>query len=139
MPCTEISGSPGMPKPNDALPPLEGRVPRRITVPLAQRNPSPNVAPAPLLVACAPWKNVGACPAGGVLLSCRSTVSFVTRATPFATSLPASPNELRQPDCAPTALELPHGHAVPLPSPKQNGWIAQCTSKIASAAPVFEA
>jgi hypothetical protein len=29
------------------------------------------------------------------------------------------PSELRQPSRSPTALLLPHGHAVPVPSPKQ--------------------
>src|SRR6185295_15627352 len=42
-------------------------------------------------------------------------------ATPWPASLPPLPSELRQPEPAPTGLLLPHGHAVPLPSPKQNG------------------
>jgi hypothetical protein len=48
-----------------------------------------------------------------------TSVSCAIVAKPLARSLPPMPSELRQPSIAPTALALPHGHGVPLPSPAQ--------------------
>src|SRR5437764_3092038 len=50
----------------------------------------------------------------------RSTnVSALTLALPLVASRPPEPSEFRQPAPPPTALLLPHGQGVPVPSPKQ--------------------
>src|SRR4051812_32076321 len=50
----------------------------------------------------------------------RTTVSLLKDAVPLALNEAPWPNELRQPELAPVGALLPHGHAVPEPSPLQN-------------------
>jgi hypothetical protein len=52
-------------------------------------------------------------------LPCRTSVSALRLDAPVSIRRPPVPSELTHPDCAIGALALPHGHAVPLPSPKQ--------------------
>src|SRR5205085_11847189 len=93
-------------------------VPRRMTVPAAQRRPSPNAAPSPPLCCDVPWKY--STELSGMPLPERTNVSAPTLLAPEAVRRPPVPSEWRQPSFAPTALLLPHGQAVPEPSPKQN-------------------
>src|ERR1700733_12273729 len=49
-----------------------------------------------------------------------TSVSPDKLANPLVTSFPPVPSELRQPASLPTGLELPHGQADAVPSPRQN-------------------
>src|SRR5439155_24487623 len=65
-----------------------------------------------------PWKY--SAELSGMPAPATTNVSAVMLALPLAVNAPPEPSELRQPTPAPTALLLPHGQAVPVPSPKQN-------------------
>ena len=99
-------------------PPAFATVFKRTTVPPAQRNPSPNVAPRPPFTCAVPWK-YSAELVPGICEPESTSVSKVMLASPLAISLPPVPSELRQPDPSPTGEALPHGHAVALPSPER--------------------
>src|SRR5262245_49435103 len=87
--------------------------------PPAQRNPSPNGAPAPPATSAFPWKYMHV---ESVMPLPLSTIeSAETLGVPLASSLPAVPFELRQPAFSPGVLSFAHGHGVPRPSPKQIG------------------
>src|SRR6188768_1903416 len=53
----------------------------------------------------------------------RTTESADSDEVPVTASRPPLPIELKQPSPEPRMLLLPHGQAVPLPSPKQNAWL----------------
>src|SRR5438105_15962637 len=92
---------------------------RRASVPLMHCNPSPNVMPAPpfsFVVPCTNMHNEG-----GIPLAPRVSLSCAIRATPDATRRAAAPVEFGQPLASEVGNEVGHGHAVPLPSPGQNG------------------
>ena len=128
-PRTAIDGSPA---PGYCDAPAEFvLVPRRITVPPAQRRPSPKTAPAPPLCCDVPWKY--STELSGIPEPASTNVSAVMLAAPLAASTPPCPSELAQP--APAAPLLPHGHAVPVPSPEQNANVvtpAEGTSAVAA-------
>ena len=97
------------------LPELAKRTWRRRTPPPAQRRPSPKGFPLPELTALLPWKKS---PGPGVRFVAESTRSSVAMLVePDAERIPPLPVSLAQPSPAP--LLLPHGQAVPLPSPEQ--------------------
>src|SRR6187402_3402400 len=92
-------------------------VPRRITDPPAQRNPSPKTEPAPPLTCVVPWKY--SAELLGMPEPTSTSESPAMLATPCAwRCAPLAFSEFAQP--LPAAPELPHGHGVPVPSPKQN-------------------
>src|SRR5204863_3033259 len=117
-PVTEIGGSP-VPAPNAIEPATAAFDPMRVTKPPAQRTPSPKADPFPAWRGTVPWKS------SAVVVAGRSVTVIVklsaeTRGVPLATSRPPPvANELSQP--WPAAPTLPHGQAVALPSPAQNG------------------
>src|SRR5207247_889162 len=90
-----------------------------MTVPPAQRNPSPKTEPLPLFCWRVPWKNrtleTGRLPAFNV------TVSAEMLAVPVPRSVEPTANEFKQPDCEAVVLLLAHGQAVcgATPSPMQ--------------------
>src|ERR1051326_7690397 len=90
-----------------------------MTVPPAQRKPSPNPEPLPLFCWVVPWKNstlaMGSPPAFS------TTVSPLRLGLPVARSVEPTPNEFKQPDCEAVVLLLAHGQAVcgATPSPMQ--------------------
>ncbi len=91
-------------------------VPRRMIEPPAQRRPSPNVVPAPPAMRVVPWKY--SAELFGMFVPRSASVSLLMLDEPVAARLaPAALIECAQP--LPAAPELPHGQAVPLPSPKQ--------------------
>src|SRR5689334_6330866 len=84
--------------------------------PPAHRSPSPNAEPAPLLTRVVPWKY--SAELLGIPDPWRSTESAARLGAPVArSSAPCALTLLAQPLFATPAL--PHGHAVPLPSPEQ--------------------
>src|SRR5690349_769322 len=85
-------------------------VPRRKTVPLAQRKPSPKTAPTPLFCCVVPWKY--SAELLGIPDPRKTTVSAPMLAVPVADSAPPTPSELRQPEKDPLTLSLPQGHGV---------------------------
>ena len=87
-------------------------------MPPAQRKPSPKTAPAPPLRRVVPWKNVTI--EFETLVAASTIESLDTLGRPFVASCePDGANELGQP--RPLSPIPPQGHAVPVPSPKQNG------------------
>src|SRR6185503_20573561 len=90
-----------------------------MTVPLAQRRPSPNAVPLPAAVRVVPWKN--SVLAAGRLSAVRTTVSFTMLESPDARSRPPTPVLAVQPTWLATGLLLPHGHCAcgATPSPAQ--------------------
>src|SRR6187549_2372203 len=112
-----MSGSAPTPCPYDAVPPDVVFVPRRITLPPAQRTPSPKTMPSPPLICASPWKK-SADVVGGRLDAMSTSESFEMLATPVAPSAPPPVvNEFSQPR---PAVPLVHGQAAPVPSPAQN-------------------
>src|SRR5688572_8265876 len=88
----------------------------RTVLPLAQRRPSPNTAPAPPAVTASPWKKRTL--AFVALVTSSRTESLDNDGCPADCSRAPTPSECRQPDWSPGALSLPHGQAVLAPSPK---------------------
>src|SRR5262245_37397203 len=87
-----------------------------MTEPPAQRMPSPNRAPEPEAMSVVPWKY--SAELFDMPLPFRLNVSFEMLAAPVpARFAPAALTELAQP--LPAVPLLPHGHARPVPSPKQ--------------------
>src|SRR5688572_8387658 len=83
-------------------------------VPATQRSPSAKGT----LVCAVPWKYMQG--PFGMSEPCRTRLSLATLALPVdSKSAPSGLTELAQP--WPVAPELPHGHAVLVPSPKQYG------------------
>ena len=98
------------------MPPTFVFVPRRTTVPPAQRRPSPNTAPAPEAIRAVPWKYRAEL--FGMPVPVSTNVSAETLAVPLpAMCAPAAFTELAQP--LPALPLLAHGQAVPVPSPEQ--------------------
>ncbi|MDZ4772290.1 MAG: hypothetical protein SGI72_04065 [Planctomycetota bacterium] len=91
---------------------------RRVTVPVTHRSPSPKSEPDPADWRSDPWKYNT--PPFGIASPRRINVSLDTLATPTAVKLAPTTNAFLQPKRAPLKLALPHGQAVPDPSPKQN-------------------
>src|SRR6187402_3401305 len=88
---------------------------KRVIAPPTQNNPSRNGSPPP--IGAVPWKNCS----GGVGVmpeACSTTESLLTDAIPFDhNTAPVAFDELPQP--RPTVPKLPHGQALPVPSPAQ--------------------
>ena len=85
--------------------------------PPTQRRPSPNTLPCPFATRIVPWKyrhEPFVMP-----LPCSTSESTATLVSPVASIFAARPSEFTQPASAPGTLAFAHGHAVPLPSPKQ--------------------
>src|SRR4029079_36203 len=99
------------------MPPELSTALKRMTEPPAQRRPSPKTVPDPPPVCAVPWKN--SAELLGMSVPCSTSVSLDKCALPDPDKCaPAELTELAQP--LPAAPLLPHGQAVPLPSPEQN-------------------
>src|SRR6187431_2689969 len=93
MPRTDTTGS--APLGYCDAPATLAFVPSRITVPPAQRRPSPNPTPAPPEIVVEPWKY--SAELFGICEPCSTSESFEMLAEPLPSILPPWPNEFRQP------------------------------------------
>ena len=88
-------------------------------LPPTHSSPSTSGTPWPPLGRVEPLIKRAGAPAGK-LEAANSRSSAVTPALPVAASRPPAPLEFAHPTPGSPALE--HGHAVPVPSPKQYEW-----------------